>query len=91
MHRAYSLKRKKQGQTTCSQCGRTYNNACLPENCECGGWIGGTFKPTSRDRRKPGDAKLVGNLVSVRLNKTGLNVRTFVSLPENKVRPSQVV
>ena len=86
MLRAYSFKRKKPGQTTCGQCKRTYNNASRPQNCECGGWLGGNFQPIAKDRRKPVDAKIVQNLVSVRLNQQGVNVRTFVNLSENKVR-----
>ena len=85
MLRAYNFKRKKPGQTTCSQCDRKYNNASRPQSCACGAWLGGTFQPNAKDRKKPGDATVVQNLVSVRLNKQGINVRTFVSLTENKV------
>ena len=48
--------------------------------------MGGNFQPIAKDRRKPVDAKIVQNLVSVRLNQQGVNVRTFVNLSENKVR-----
>ena len=85
MHRVKSFKRKKTGQTTCSECGKKYNNSCVPNSCECGHFLGGTFKPSQTVRTVSGDAKLIHNLVSVRLNKHGANLRTFVSLTENKV------
>jgi ribosomal protein L37E len=86
MLRSYTLKRKKAGQTTCERCGKSHNNASIPNKCDCGYVLGGNFQPNVKDRRIPGDAKLIQNLVSVRLNPQGINVRTFVNLSENKVR-----
>ena len=85
MLRAYSLKRKKAGQTICKGCGKSHNNASISNKCDCGYVLGGNFRPNVKDRRIPGDAKLIQNLVSVRLNQQGINVRTFVNLSENKV------
>ena len=86
MLRVGSLKRKKKGQRTCSDCGKTYNNACVPSNCECGYELGGTFRPKTVESKIYKDAQVINsNLVSVRLHEKGPNIRTFVSLDENKV------
>ena len=84
MLRAYSFRRKRAGQTTC-ECGKNYNNSCVPKSCDCGFELGGTFQSKAQERKTSGDAKLLKDLVSVRLNKQGINIRTFVSLTENKV------
>jgi hypothetical protein len=85
MLRVTSFKRKKAGQTTC-KCGKTYNNQCVPPRCKCGHELGGSFEPTQTVRKLSGDAKMLHNLVSVRLNKQGTNIRIFVNLTENKVK-----
>ena len=82
-----SFKRKKKGQTSCDGCKRNYNNACIPAVCECGYQMGGGFQPKEKKQRKHmNTAKLItADLVSVRLNIRGTNVRAFVDLVENKV------
>ena len=82
-----SFERKRKGQTSCDRCKKNYNNACIPAVCECGYQIGGGFQPKTKKQRKHLDtAKLItADLVSVRLNKRGTNVRAFADLAENKV------
>ena len=86
MLRVGSLKRKQTGQTTCKDCGKKYNNACVPPSCQCGYMLGGNFKPPGNVKKPPKDAQLILNgLVSVRLNQQGANIRIFVNMTENKV------
>ena len=83
MLRAFSLKKKKKGQTTCYQCSKIYNNNVVPKLCSCGYLLNGTYEPKIKEDSI--DAFRVGDLVSVRQNRQGLNIRTFVDLEENKV------
>ena len=87
MLRVGSLKRKKKGQKACSDCGKTFNNACVPKQCECGFEIGGAYRPDEAPTKIYKDAQVINNnLVSVRLHEKCPNIITFVSLAENKVR-----
>ena len=83
MLRAYSLKPKKRGQTTCNQCLKGYPNNVVPKHCSCGCILNGTYEATVQT--KTNHAIKVGKLVSVRLHGQGINVRTFVSTEDNKV------
>ena len=81
-----TFKRNKPGQTRCGNCGIYYNNACVPPYCECGFHLKGKYLPMETDNKLVHQAELLTNdLVSVRLNTTGINVRIFESLAENKV------
>ena len=88
MLRAYSLKKKKRGQTICEQCTKNYTNNAVPRYCICGFFLGGKFEPCVRSQTD--DIIKVGALVSVRLYKHGINLRTFVDLNQNKVMPTKI-
>ena len=80
-----SLKRKKSGQRVCD-CGMCYNNAAIPKFCDgCGFHLGGSYE---RPLDIFTDAVVIEkkNVASVRLNRAGENVRTFVDLQQNKVK-----
>ena len=79
---------KKKGHTYCPRCGKEYNNRVKPKYCtqeNCDAYLGGKYKPP--DKNQILDAKLItAHIASVRLNKAGVPVRTFVDLKQNKVR-----
>ena len=76
--------KRKPGQTICSQCNTSYNNAAVPQRCQvCDFTLNGKFVKIE----KPLNAKLLtNNLASVRTHPTGANIRTFVDIGDsNKV------
>ena len=82
--KAGDLKRKKSGQTKCQNCQTSYNNKAIPRICSnksCNSFLGGKFVPKPP---KPGAFLITDNLASVRLNEKGTNVRTFVSIGQEK-------
>ena len=81
MLRVGSLRRKKGGQTSCSDCFKAHNNASVPFYCECGATLGGSYKPKEKEKTISTDGQLIGEyLVSVRLHERGPNIGTFVYL-----------
>ena len=74
--------RKKSGQKKCLNCQKSYNNAAIPEYCTgCNQYLGGKYKPLAAKL----DAKLLtDSLASTRVNVAGPNIRTFVSIGEEK-------
>ena len=55
---------------------------------DVGFFLGGKFEPCVRSQTD--DIIKVGALVSVRLYKHGINLRTFVDLNQNKVMPTKI-
>ena len=80
--------KKKKGHSYCPRCEAEYNNKVKPKYCtqeNCGGYLGGSYKPPQKDYSLP-DAKLITrDIASVRLHKTGHPIRVFVDLKQNKV------
>ena len=80
-----SLKRKRSGGKRCN-CGKWFSNTKTPKFCDvCGYLLGGSYEPPLdifTDAVVIRDVKIS----SVRLRKTGENLRIFVDLNQNKVR-----
>ena len=85
MEQLGALKRKKTGQRQCV-CGKWFNNANTPKFCDvCGNLLGGSYE-APLDIFTDAVVMQDKNIASVRLNKAGENLRTFVDLQQNKVR-----
>ena len=82
-----SLKTKR-GHTLCPGCHKWYNNKNRPLYCTedgCNGYIGGDEK-NKDDKSDKSDARMItSSIASVRAHRTGVAVRIFVDLKENKV------
>ena len=86
MEQLGSLKRKKSGGRSCN-CGKWFSNTKIPKFCDvCGFLLGGSYKPPP-PLDICTDAVVIkdANIASVRLYKTGENVRALVDLNNNKV------
>ena len=81
---------KKKGHSYCPKCDKEYNNKWVPEYCvevNCDGYLGGKRRLPSKDALPDAtDAMLITeHIASVRTNRAGHAVRSFVDLQQNKV------
>ena len=68
-------KLKKRGQTVCSNCGESYNNRSRTEKCKCGHNL--CFGKQNKNTFL--NPVPIGELFSVRKNKSGINKRVIVN------------